>query len=997
MKRTRRIRSAWSFITLLSLLAIAQFSPCRAVSLATYIYSPTNGTTYTQPATISIYARAVESTGTVATVQFFANSINLGVVTNTSQVVVSNLSSEPLFPLTWPNVKAGSYALKAVATDTSGNVATLSVVNVTVVLKTPPPPVPFAVGFAYPTNGEEFAAPANIYVHASVTDSNLVQFIQYFSGSALIGVVSNRTGVLLTNSTQGNPFAMTWSNVLAGGYTLTAVAIDTAGNTATSAPVSITVTNIPAPIVPFAVSLFSPTNGEKFAAPANLYVHALVTDSNLVQLMEYFSGSALIGVVSNRTGVLLTNSTEANPFAMTWSNVLAGGYTLTAVAIDTAGNTATSAPVSITVTNIPAPIVPFAVSLFSPTNGEKFAAPANLYVHASVTDSNLVQLMEYFSGSALIGVVSNRTGVLLTNSTEANPFAMTWSNVLAGGYTLTAVAIDTAGNTATSAPVSITVTNIPAPIVPFAVSLFSPTNGEKFAAPANLYVHASVTDSNLVQLMEYFSGSALIGVVSNRTGVLLTNSTEANPFAMTWSNVLAGGYTLTAVAIDTAGNTATSAPVSITVTNVPPPIIPFAVSFRYPANGQSFAAPANIYLHAGVSDSNLVQLVQYFSGSALIGVVSNSTGVLLTNSTQVNPFYLIWSNVLAGSYTLTAVAIDSAGNTATSAPINLTVTNVPPPIIPFAVSFWYPTNGQLFAAPATIGVHARVTDSNLVQYVQYYSGTTLIGTVSNSTGVVLTNTTQGNPFFLSWSNVPVGNYTLTAVAVDSAGNEATSGPVNISVLTNLPPVVSIYAPDPVAIEGTNYANWFTPATLVTNYISGTNTATFLVRRDSQTNTDLTVYYAIGGTASNGVDYAAIPNYVVIPAGQTYTLITIVPLADTDSSYRSYDTVSLSLSVPTNPPLAYLIGSPSSAGAIILEENLLPIPQPLIRYLADNSKHVSMPATNGMNFCLQVSSDLVNWLPVCTNTVLKGSAQYVDPNAGPCLYYRIVPVAVPASY
>ena len=57
----------------------------------------------------------------------------------------------------------------------------------------------------------------------------------------------------------------------------------------------------------------------------------------------------------------------------------------------------------------------------------------------------------------------------------------------------------------------------------------------------------------------------------------------------------------------------------------------------------------------------------------------------------------------------------------------------------------------------------------------------------------------------------------------------------------------------------------------------------------------------------------------------------------------------------------------------------------------------MPATNGMNFCLQVSSDLVNWLPVCTNTVLKGSAQYVDPNAGPCLYYRIVPVAVPASY
>jgi len=31
----------------------------------------------------------------------------------------------------------------------------------------------------------------------------------------------------------------------------------------------------------------------------------------------------------------------------------------------------------------------------------------------------------------------------------------------------------------------------------------------------------------------------------------------------------------------------------------------------------------------------------------------------------------------------------------------------------------------------------------------------------------------------------------------------------------------------------------------------------------------------------------------------------------------------------------------------------------------------------MNCCLLISTDLVNWLPVCTNTVLKGSAQFVD--------------------
>ena len=403
-----------------------------------------------------------------------------------------------------------------------------------------------------------------------------------------------------------------------------------------------------------------------------------------------------------------------------------------------------------------------------------------------------------------------------------------------------------------------------------------------------------------------------------------------------------------------------------------------------------------------MTDSNVVHTVQYFANGNSIGIVTNSGGVLLTNSTQANPFFFSWSNVLADSYTLTAVATDSTGNTATSAPVNITGTNLPAPKVPFIVSFWYPTNGQFFAAPANVGVHARVTYSNLVQTVQYFANGTSIGIVTNSNGVLLTNSTQANPFFYSWSNVLAGSYALTAVATDSAGNTATSAPVNIFVLTTLPPAVSIYAPDPVGIEGTNYVNWYYPTSTASNYISGANTATFLVHRDSATNTDLTVYYSVGGTAINGVDYETIPGSVIIPAGMSYALITIVPLDDSDSDYRYYDSVVLSLIAPpvaSNSPPTYSIGSPSSAGAIILEEDFLPIPNPVINSLADSSLHVSLPATNGMNFSLQISTDLVNWLPVCTNTVLKGSAQFVDPNgtAGSGLYYRIVPVPVPASY
>jgi len=51
------------------------------------------------------------------------------------------------------------------------------------------------------------------------------------------------------------------------------------------------------------------------------------------------------------------------------------------------------------------------------------------------------------------------------------------------------------------------------------------------------------------------------------------------------------------------------------------------------------------------------------------------------------------------------------------------------------------------------------------------------------------------------------------------------------------------------------------------------------------------------------------------------------------------------------------------------------------------------------YSLQISTDLINWQPFSTNTVLKGSAQFVDPNgtSGSGLYYRIVPVTTPASY
>lgn len=102
--------------------------------------------------------------------------------------------------------------------------------------------------------------------------------------------------------------------------------------------------------------------------------------------------------------------------------------------------------------------------------------------------------------------------------------------------------------------------------------------------------------------------------------------------------------------------------------------------------------------------------------------------------------------------------------------------NTPP-----TVSITSPANGASFTAPANITVTANATDSDgSVSRVDFYRGTSLIGTATTS------------PYSISWNNVGGGSYSLTARATDNLGATTTSNPVNITV--NAPPTVSITTP-----------------------------------------------------------------------------------------------------------------------------------------------------------------------------------------------------------
>jgi hypothetical protein len=194
---------------------------------------------------------------------------------------------------------------------------------------------------------------------------------------------------------------------------------------------------------------------------------------------------------------------------------------------------------------------------------------------------------------------------------------------------------------------------------------------------------------------------------------------------------------------------------SLALPNLPP-----AVTLLTPANGATFAAPATVTMSAAAVDpEERLSRVEFHANGTLIGTATTS------------PYRWTWSSVPAGSYTLTAVAADADGGTTTSSAVAITVTapNQAP-----TVTLTSPATGATFTAPATIALTASASDpENRLGRVDFYNGSTLLATDTAS------------PFSFTWSSVPAGSYTLTAVATDADGGSATSTAGSITV--NTPP------------------------------------------------------------------------------------------------------------------------------------------------------------------------------------------------------------------
>jgi Bacterial Ig domain len=532
-------------------------------------------------------------------------------------------------------------------------------------------------------------------------------------------------GTTLLGTDATSPYSFAWTNVAAGTYSITATATDNIGAITTSSAVTVTVAANVAPTV----SISSPTAGTTFTAPAAITINANAADVNngTITKIDFYRGTTLLG----------TDTTA--PYSYAWTNAAAGSYSITAKATDNSGAVTTSAAVAITVAANVAPTV----SITSPAAGTSFTAPAAITINANAADINsgTITKVDFYNGTTLLG------------SDTTSPYSFSWANVAAGSYSITAKATDNSGAVTTSSAIAVTVI---AANTPPTVSISSPVAGASFVAPAAVTINATAADSNgTVTKVDFYNGATLLGTDTN------------SPYSFAWANVAAGSYSITAKATDNAGAVTTSTAIAITVTapNASP-----TVSISAPTASTVFTAPAAITINATAADSDgTISKVDFYNGTTLLG------------SDTTSPYSFAWTNVAAGSYSVTAKATDNNGAVTTSAVVAITVAaNVAP-----TVSITVPATGTTFTTPASITLSANAADANngTISSVKFYSGTTLIGTVTTA------------PYNFVWSNVAVGSYSITAKATDNSGAVTTSSPVAISVtVPNSLPTISLTSP-----------------------------------------------------------------------------------------------------------------------------------------------------------------------------------------------------------
>ncbi|WP_304504116.1 Ig-like domain-containing protein [Corallococcus sp. EGB] len=568
----------------------------------------------------------------------------------------------------------GTHTLSVTATDAAGNTSPPRTVSFTVDTSAPAAPV-----IASPANGSVLNAAPGTYSGTAEPNSRVTLTLD---GTTL--------GVVITNGS--GQWSFSPGPALAnGGHTLTAVAQDAAGNTSPVTTSSFTV-DTAAPDAP------------EFNAPAP---NAIVTTPRPTIAGTAEPGSQVTLVIGGVTYGPLTVDGNGGWSFTPPADLPQGPITVSATATDAAGNVSAASQLTFTVDTV---------------------APDTVITSHPPVASNSPSATFTF-----VGTDADVTGFACSLDATSVPCASpyTATGLQSGSHTFTVAAIDAAGNVdPTPATFTWTVDLTP----PDAPIVLQPTSGELVTTASPVITGTAEPGSTVYLVLD--NGAPLGPILVNAQGEW------SYPVQATLAD---GPHTLTATATDAAGNVSEPASLSFTIDT---------------------EAPDTTIESGPAQPSN--------SASATFEFSSTGGGIRYECSLDDAPYVLCDSpftvdSLTEGEHTLSVRAVDAAGNAdPTPAEYTWTVDLS----LPEAPAITSPANGALFNTGAVS-----------------YAGTAEPGaTVRVSVDGVFVGTAVADSDTGAWTFtpgpvLPHGSHTVSAVAVDAAGN--TSPPTSVTFSVDL--------------------------------------------------------------------------------------------------------------------------------------------------------------------------------------------------------------------
>jgi hypothetical protein len=335
---------------------------------------------------------------------------------------------------------------------------------------------------------------------------------------------------------------------------------------------------------------------------------------------------------------------------------------------------------------------PPTVSISSPANNATFTDPANITINATAADTDgTISKVEFFNGATKLG------------EDNTSPFSYAWNSVVAGSYSLTARGADNLGATVLSTAVAVTVNpgavvgtgtglrgdyydNIdftalrttrleptinltvaptpPPPMVGFPSALGGSTFSARWTGQvqplySQTYTFFTQTDDgvrlwvNGTQLVNNWTGHASV----EDSGTITLVAGQKYDIVMEYYQGTGSG--IAQLSWSSASQAKEIIPATQLYANAGP-----TVSISSPAANAVYTDPASITITAAAADTDgTVAKVEFYSGTTKLGEDTSSTG----------GWSYTWSGAPAGSYSLTARAIDNLGAAVSSSAVPVTV------------------------------------------------------------------------------------------------------------------------------------------------------------------------------------------------------------------------------------------------------------------------------------------------------------------------------------